>query len=125
MPAVIFGWLRRRAEAHVRSMAGGRELELMDESANSFGVESRGVTQIRGNGCLALTADEILFVMWLPRRELRISRERISLVERAGSHLGKTVGRPLLRVRFADEIGREDSVAWLVRDLPAWEAALA
>jgi hypothetical protein len=106
-------------------MAGDGELELMDESANSFGLESRGVAQIRGNGCLALTADEVIFVMWLPRRELRIPRERISLVERAGSHLGKTVGRPLLRVRFADEIGRDDSVAWLVRDLLAWEAALS
>ncbi len=97
----------------------------MDDSANSFGVESRGAAQIRGNGCLALTADEVLFVMWLPLRELRISRDRITLVERARSHLGKRVGRPLLRVRFADDIGRDDSVAWLVRDLPAWEAALA
>jgi hypothetical protein len=106
-------------------MAGDRALELMDDSANSFGVESCGIAQIRGNGCLALTADEVLFVMWVPRRELRISRERISAVERAGSHLGKTVGRPLLRVRFADEVGRDDSVAWLVHDLPAWEAALS
>jgi hypothetical protein len=122
---VILGWLRRRAEARLRSMAGDRELELVDDSANSFGVESRGASQIRGNGCLGLTADEILFVMWLPRRELRIPRERISVVERARSHLGKTVGRPLLRVRFADEVGRDDSVALLVRDLPAWEAALA
>jgi hypothetical protein len=71
-------------------MAGDRELELMDDSANSFGVESRGVAEIRGNGCLALTADEVLFVMWPPRRELRISRERISVIERAGSHLGKS-----------------------------------
>jgi hypothetical protein len=106
-------------------MAGHGELELVDDSANSFGVESRGAAQIRGNGCLGLTADEVLFVMWLPRRELRIPRERISVVERARSHLGKTVGRPLLRVRFADEVGRDDSVAWLVGDLPAWEAALA
>jgi hypothetical protein len=122
---MILRWLRRRAEARLRSMAGERELELIDDSANSFGVESRGVAQIRGNGCLALTADEVLFVMWLPRRELRISRKRISVVERAGSHLGKTVGRPLLRIRFADDLGRDDSAAWLIRDLPAWEAVLA
>ena len=46
-------------------------------------------------------------------------------MERASSHLGKSIFRPLLRVRFVDELGNPDSVAWFVRDLPAWEAALA
>jgi hypothetical protein len=62
--------------------------------------------------------------MWIPRRELRIRRKRITAVERATSHLGKTVGRPLLRLRYLDEAGRPDSIAWFVRDLPAWEATL-
>jgi hypothetical protein len=59
-----------------------------------------------------------------PRRELRIRRERITAVERATSHLSKTVGRPLLRLRYLDDAGRTDSIPWLVRDLPAWEATL-
>ena len=96
----------------------------MDESANCFGVESAGVWQVRGNGCLAATDDEILFIMWLPRRELRISREWITAVERTRSHLGKTIGRELLRVRFTNRSGDPDAVAWHVKDLPAWEATL-
>lgn len=97
---------------------------MADESANFFGVESRGKAQLRGNGHLAASPDEILFVMWLPRRELTISRHRVTAVERTRWHLGKSVGRELLRVRFTNDAGEGDSVAWLVRDLAAWESAL-
>lgn len=95
-----------------------------DDSANFFGVESRGAAQIRGNGYLAASPDEILFIMWLPRRELAIPLSRVTAVERATSHLGKTIGRELLRVRFTNDAGQPDSVAWFVRDLPMWESAL-
>lgn len=121
---MVLGWLRQRGAAAVHARLGEDRILLLDDRANSFGVESRGVAQIRGNGCLVATDDEVLFVMWLPRRELRIDRERITAVERVSSHLGKTVGRPLLRIRYIDEAGRLDSVAWFVRDLPAWEATL-
>ena len=97
----------------------------MDDGANTFGVESRGRAQIRGNGCLAATAKEIVFLMWFPRREVRIPRSAITAVERTKWHLGKSVGRTLLRVRFTNDEGRPDSVAWWVRDLPAWEELLA
>ena len=97
----------------------------MDESAVSFGIESKGVWQVRGNGCLAATSEQVLFIMWLPRKELRIPRERVTAVERATSHLGKTIGRELLRIRFTNDSGQPDSAAWFVRDLPTWEATLA
>lgn len=63
--------------------------------------------------------------MWIPRKEIRITRDWISAVEHPMSHLGKTVARPLLKIRYNDDQGRPESVAWLVRDLPAWEAALS
>ena len=97
---------------------------MADESANFFGVESRGVAQMRGNGHLAASRSQILFIMWLPRRELSIPRDRVTAVERTRSHLGKTVGSELLRVRFTNETGAPDSVAWAVRDLAMWELAL-
>jgi hypothetical protein len=122
---LVLGWLRRRGAAVVRARLGKDRIVLLDDRANSFGIESRGVTQIRGNGCLAATDDEILFVMWFPRRELRIPRERITAVEHATWHLGKSVARPLLRLRYINESGQDDSIAWFVRDLPAWETALS
>lgn len=97
----------------------------MDEAALSFGVESKGVWQIRGNGCLAATDDEILFIMWVPRKELSIPRETVTGIEWARSHLGKRIGRELLRVRFINDSGHPDSIAWYVKDLPTWEATLA
>lgn len=109
----------------LRSRLGEDRIVAIDDSANFFGVESRGAAQWRGNGCLVVTLEEVVFLMWLPRRELHVPRARITSVERAKAHLGKTIGRDLLKLRFVDEAGHPDSAAWLVRDLPAWEEALS
>jgi hypothetical protein len=122
---VFFGRRRRAVAAEVRAELGETEIVAIDESANCFGLESKGPMQIRGNGCLAATKDEVLFIMWVPRREIRIPRPWIAAVERAKSHLGKTIFQPLLLVRYTNDQGMPDSVAWYVRDLPAWEAALS
>lgn len=115
---------RRKIAAYVDARLGGEGIVAADASANFFGVESRGRAQLRGNGHLAASHSQILFVMWLPRRELTIPRDRVTAVERTRSHLGKSVGRELLRVGFTNDAGAPDSVAWLVRDLAAWESVL-
>lgn len=120
---MVFRKKQRTVANEVRARLG-HDVIVIDERANCFGVESAGVTQIRGNGCLALGRDTLLFRMWIPKKEIAIPRERIIEVERVRTHLGKTKGRDLLRVRFSTPGGTEDSVAWLVHDLPAWEAAL-
>ncbi|MFN2524725.1 MAG: hypothetical protein ABR505_00445 [Actinomycetota bacterium] len=116
---------RRSIAAEVRSRLGENDIIAFDESANFFGVESRGPAQLRGNGCLGASADEVLFIMWLPRRETHIPRAQITGVERTRSHLGKTIGSELLRIRFTNDEGSPDSIAWFVTELPAWESALA
>jgi hypothetical protein len=121
----VFKKMRARAVAQIEARVGRDRILLLEDGANSFGVESRGRWQIRGNGCLAATADEILFIMWWPRREVRIPRSAITGVERARSHLGKTVGHQLLRVHFTSAEGRPDSIAWWVRDVSRWETLLA
>ena len=96
----------------------------LEDGANSFGVESRGPFQLRGNGCLGASASEILFIMWWPRREIQIRRKDVLEVGRARSHLGKTIGRELLLVRFTNREGAPDSVAWWVSDLDGWKEVL-
>jgi hypothetical protein len=123
-PPDVFKKTRTRIAADISERLGAHRILLMEDGANNFGVESRGRGQIRGNGCLAASDDEILFIMWFPRREVRIPRSAITAVELAKSHLGKTVGQPLLRVRFTNDEGRPDSVAWWVRDVSRWEAVL-
>ncbi|HEU5062254.1 MAG TPA: hypothetical protein VFT79_03750 [Solirubrobacterales bacterium] len=119
---LITGFFGRRA--HRRHLQG-LELLLEDQGANSFGVGSGGPWQVRGNGNLALTEDELLFAQWVPNRLLRIPRRSILKVSTTKSHLGKTIGRPLLEVTWTTEEGSEDKIALWVRDLDRWIAALS
>jgi hypothetical protein len=120
----VFKKTRARVADELRRRLEDRPIVALDDGANFFGVQSRGKAQIRGNGCLAATDAEILFLMWWPRREIRIARDRVTSIERARSHLGKSVGYELLRVHFTNDEGAPDSVAWWVADLPEWERVL-
>lgn len=122
---MVLGFLRRKVAGEVRAMLGEGAIALIDESALSLGLESLGKLQARGNGCLALTGELVLFRQWLPRRDFRIPRDAIVAIEEPRAHLGKTYGRKLLRIRFTNEAGAPDSIALLVSDLPAWQVALA
>jgi hypothetical protein len=116
---LITGWFRRRASRHFV----GLDL-LREEDANSFGVESAGKWQVRGNGNLALTEHELLFAQWVPNRLVRIPRNSIVEVTTARSHLGKTVFRDLLKVVWTTELGTQDSIALWVKGLDGWLVAL-
>jgi hypothetical protein len=95
----------------------------LEGNARLVGVESRGPRQMRGTGTMALTAHELVFLMWLPRRELRIPREAIEDVKTGHGLAGKRTGATLLHVRW--RIGQTvDEAAWEVKDLGAWIAAL-
>lgn len=92
----------------------------IDRAASFFGQRSRGVTQIRGNGTLILTNSDLIFEMWLPRREYRIALASIESLENPKSFLGKTRFVPLLQVVFHNESETKDAMAWQVRDLHGW-----
>jgi len=116
---LITGPLRRRATGHFAGLT-----LLREDDANSFGVESAGKWQVRGNGNLALTKHELLFAQWVPNRLVRIPRDSIVEVTTARSHLGKTVFRDLLKVTWTTELGTQDSIALWVKDLDGWLEAL-
>lgn len=112
----------KRAEAREaleRKLAGRRVL-ARDDRALYLGLGSRRGFELRGNGCLAATDDEILFEMWVPRRSLSISRARVLAVESGRAHAGKTIGFELVRVRFREPDGREESAAWATREPGLW-----
>lgn len=118
---LLTGFFGRRAH---REHLQGLDLLLEEPGANSLGVESAGPWQVRGNGNLALTEGELLFAQWVPKRLLRIPRRSIIDVSKAKTHLGKWIGRPLLRVTWTREDGEQDSIALWVKDLDRWIAAL-
>jgi hypothetical protein len=78
---------------------------------------------MRGTGALALTRRELVFLVWVPRRELRIPRDAIESVETGHGVAGKWTAAELLHVRWRS--GDSADVAALeVKDLEAWLAAL-
>jgi hypothetical protein len=120
---LILRYLRARGRAEMDRELRGRAPKKIDDMVNFFGVESRGATQMRGNGCLALVDDELVFIQWVPRQTIRIRLAEIAEVDEANGHLGKTIARKLLRVRW-QTAGVEDTVAWYVNDLAGWLADL-
>jgi hypothetical protein len=123
--ALTLAPLLRRA----RRVAAEAEAELGGEGRRSehvrgLGLESRGPRQVRGNGLLALTDDELVFRLLVPDRETRIPLAAVTSVGSERTWLGKWVGRRLLRVRWRTPEGADDAMAWEVRDLAGWIAAL-
>lgn len=98
------------------------QVTLADPAANFFGVESRGTGQVRGNGALVLTASELWFAQMVPEAELTIAVRDIKAVDLVSSHLGKSSGRQLVRVRYGP--GDGDAAAWAVADPDAWLRAI-
>ena len=123
--SLLMRWFRKKAGADaLRLQAEFPSATLVGPGANFFGLESQGPMQLRGNGSLVLTPEALVFDQWVPARRLSIPRRQIIEVSTARSHLGKSVFRPLLKVRFRQQDGAEDAVAWLVGDLESWLAAL-
>lgn len=114
--------LARSGRQQIRTSLRG-ELAELEGNARLIGVESRGRGQMRGTGTLALTARELVFVMWAPRQELRIPREAIESVETGHGVAGKRVAGKQLHVRWRTA-GGVDEAAWGVKDLAAWMAAM-
>jgi len=93
-------------------------------NVNGLGLQSRGRGQVRGNGRLVLTTEELRFRQWIPQRETTIPLAAVTSVGTERSWLGKWVGSKLLCVRWRTPDGGEDAMAWQVRDLEGWLAAL-
>ena len=88
--------------------------------SNFYGVASRKYKQVRGNGVLILTKEEIFFGMFIPKTEIKIPLKSIIEVKAPKWFLGKTRFRPVLAIVFINEQGNTDSAAWEVRNINGW-----
>jgi hypothetical protein len=115
--------LKKEAEEALRQDIGEENIYKVDD-CNFFGIASRGMGQIRGNGLLALTGEGLRFRMLLPRRSLFIPLASIKTLSCPRWFLGKSKAKELLRVDFIDEGEIEDACAWLVRNPQWWGEAI-
>lgn len=123
--AVVLIPISRRANrvrTELEDELGGTIRRRADVSG--LGLRSRGRGQVRGNGSLVLTAEELRFRQWIPQRETTIPLAAVTSVGTERTWLGKWVGSKLLCVRWRTPDGGEDAMAWRVPDLDGWLAAL-
>lgn len=112
--------LGRRREKEILTQFDAQKI-VLQAAANFFGQQSRGRGQLRGNGLLILTNDELYFAMWWPRREWRLPRGKITGAEIVKSFLGRTRFQPLLKINFLNATGQADIAAWLVAEPEKWQ----
>lgn len=118
---LVLSGLARGGVAEADEALSGESIILRDPAANFFGIRSKGMAQVRGNGVLTLTDRRLHFLLWTPKREISIDLPSIRGTDTPRSFLGKTKVAPLLQVNFTNERGEEDAAAWLVGDLGAWK----
>jgi hypothetical protein len=107
--------LKTRGETAVRSRYP--DARLVMPNAMFFGQQSKGVRQLRGNGTLAITDRELYFRKWAPAAEHIIPISAIQVIETPLAFLGKSYGRPLLKIVYRTDNEQTDAVAWYVPDL--------
>jgi hypothetical protein len=117
------GELEKRLKPVIQARFAGREVLRAAYEANFFGLQSRGLAQVRGNGALVLLRDKLYFLQAVTKREITMPLADIEAVSLVKSHLGKRIGRPLLRVDFR-AAAAADAVAWYVYDAAAWKSAI-
>lgn len=116
VPKMALGAVRRSLEPKVVELFPDKESRLIEEyRANSFGLESLGAMQARGNGALVLTPREVVFLQLLPSREVRIPLETITETSLVHSHLGKATPYKLVKISF-EKGGAADAIAIFLPD---------
>jgi len=96
--------------------------------AQCLGHDAPGVGSVRGTGALALTADELRFVLAAPRTRFTIARDDVTGTEvaagfRRPGYAQRALRGELLAVHFTSA-GRACVVGFQVRDPHAWAGAL-
>ena len=120
---LVFFRVDQGLQKHIFGRFDKTEILGATTRANSFGFKSKGGAQIRGNGALVLTRNELCFVRAVPREEYLIPIGSIRKVSMPKTFNGKSVFVPLLRVDFDSENG-EESIAWALKRADKWKDAI-
>ena len=122
--SLIFRLVQKKMLHVVAQRFKTNEIVLLDLGANFFGLSSKGLKQVRGNGALVMTENQLWFHRAAPSWEISIPLEHIRAFDLRRTHLGKGIAfKSVLYVEFISEIG-QDSIAWALREPQKWIDAL-
>ena len=116
--------IQNRKVKEVLNKLDKERILAINSKANFFGLQSLGLTQLKGNGVLVLMESEVYFEMWVPKKVIRIPLESIKDIKETKFYLGKTKFKPLLKISFINDENEEDSCTWLVSNIKGWKEKL-
>jgi hypothetical protein len=120
---LVFKSIRRKLEKYIQDRFDMNKIIGATTKANFFGLKSKGAKQIRGNGAIVLTRDQLFFIRALPFKEYKIPIKAINSVSMPKSFNGKSVFTELLCVHYNVD-GIEDSIAWAVDNPVKWKESI-
>lgn len=120
---VVFKSIRKRLEGTIQERFDKNSIIGATTRANFLGEKSKGGKQIRGNGAIILTKDQLTFIRAVPFKEYILPINSIERVSMPTSFNGKSVFSKLLCVHFVLE-GRKDAMAWAVKNPEKWQALI-
>lgn len=121
--SVIFNSVRSKLEKHIQQKFNKDLIVGATSKANFFGIKSKGAKQIKGNGAIVLTKEQIYFVRALPFKEYIIPINTVKNVSMPKSFNGRSVFRNLLCVHYYAD-GQEESIAWVVENPDRWKVTI-
>jgi len=121
--SLVFSSIRKKMKAHIRERFDKNEIIGSTTSVNFFGEQSKGGKQIRGNGALVLTKDELFFIRAMPFKEYVIPIKSITGVSTPTSFNGRSSLSRLLCVQYKTDSGA-DAIAWSIKEPGKWKEAI-
>lgn len=119
----IFSSIRKKMNTYIQTNFDQKDILGATTSANFLGKESQGGKQIRGNGALVLTKNEIYFFRALPFKEYSIPLNSVIKVSLPSSFNGKSVLSKLLSIQYKTSSGSE-TMAWALKNPESWKQTI-
>jgi hypothetical protein len=111
-----------RAIARCWERLGRDRIRVIEPRAVGFATEPEDAGGLRGQGCLAVNDEELLFVSTGQQKEFAIPRSAIRSVETSGDARSRM--KASLMVTYEDPEHGEVQASWRLTDMPDWLSAL-
>jgi hypothetical protein len=118
--------LNKKGDAAIlrcKDVLGADTITTIEPKANGFGTEPADAGGLRGMGCLALSATDLMFVTWAPQKEFRISRSAFTKVDTSADDLAGAQ-KAMIMISYATENGGTAVASWRLPELVEWLTAL-